>query len=63
MNERTHTFTVKAAFIKQPKVLYPNLSLEANIVLNTKKNAIVIPKEYLVAVIANRYLRGIMKRD
>jgi len=48
MNERTHTFTVKAAFIKQPKVLYPNLSLEANIVLNTKKNAIVIPKEYLV---------------
>jgi len=48
MNERTHTFTVKAAFVEQPKVLYPNLSLEANIVLNTKKNAIVIPKEYLV---------------
>jgi HlyD family secretion protein len=48
MNERTHTFTVKANFVEQPKVLYPNLSLEANIVLNTKKNAIVIPKEYLV---------------
>lgn len=48
MNERTHTFTVKAHFTEQPKVLYPNLSLEANIVLNTKKNAIVIPKEYLV---------------
>lgn len=48
MNERTHTFTIKANFVEQPKVLYPNLSLEANIVLNTKKNAIVIPKEYLV---------------
>lgn len=48
INERTHTFTVKANFVEQPKVLYPNLSLEANIVLNTKKNAIVIPKEYLV---------------
>ncbi|MDP2388118.1 MAG: efflux RND transporter periplasmic adaptor subunit [Bacteroidota bacterium] len=48
MKERTHTFLVKAQFIQAPKVLYPNLSLEANIVLNTKKNALVIPKEYLV---------------
>jgi len=48
MNERTHTFTIKAVFVDKPKVLYPNLSLEANIVLNRKKDAIVIPKEYLV---------------
>ncbi len=48
MNERTHTFTIKAVFVDKPKVLYPNLSLEANIVLSTKKNAIVIPKEYLI---------------
>ena len=48
MNERSRTFTVEAVFKDQPKELYPNLTLEANIVIQTKKNALIIPREYLV---------------
>lgn len=48
MNERTRTFTVKARFINQPPTIYPNLSVEANIIIQTKKNALVIPTEYIL---------------
>ncbi len=48
MNERTKTFTVEARFTKQPPVLYPNFTVEANIVIQTKKNALTIPRNYLV---------------
>ncbi|WP_018342651.1 efflux RND transporter periplasmic adaptor subunit [Cytophaga aurantiaca] len=48
MNERTRTFTVKAQFINQPPTIYPNLSVEANIIIHTKKNALVIPTSYLL---------------
>ncbi len=48
MNERTRTFKVEAAFTKKPDVLYPNLSLEANIVINEKKNVLTIPTSYLL---------------
>lgn len=47
MNERTRTFTVKAAFINQPPTIYPNLSVEANIIIQTKKDALIIPATYL----------------
>jgi HlyD family secretion protein len=48
MNERTKTFTVQAEFISFPFMLYPNISFEANIIINTKKNALLIPREYLI---------------
>lgn len=48
MNERSRTFKIEAHFIKPPKKLYPNLTAEANIIIQTKKNAITIPKDYLV---------------
>lgn len=48
MNERTRSFTVEAAFVTQPDRLYPNLTTEANIVIQTKKNALTIPRDYLV---------------
>jgi HlyD family secretion protein len=48
MNERTKTFLVEAVFTKQPPLLYPNLTVEANIVIQTKENAITIPRNYLV---------------
>ncbi|MEZ4804368.1 MAG: efflux RND transporter periplasmic adaptor subunit [Bacteroidia bacterium] len=48
MNERSKTFTVEALFITKPKLLYPNLSSEANIVLQEKDNAITIPRDYLM---------------
>jgi hypothetical protein len=44
MNERTKTFLVEAKFTKQPKILYPNLTAEANIIIQTKKNAITLPR-------------------
>ncbi|AKQ44614.1 hypothetical protein TH63_01570 [Rufibacter radiotolerans] len=48
MNERSRTFQVDARFVNPPATLYPNLSAEANIVVQTKKNALLIPREYIV---------------
>jgi RND family efflux transporter MFP subunit len=48
MNERSKTFTIEAVFTKQPPTLYPNLSLEANIVIQKKEKAITIPRNYLI---------------
>ena len=47
MNERSKTFTIEAKFIDAPNVLYPNLSLEANIVINSHAKALCIPVTYL----------------
>jgi multidrug efflux pump subunit AcrA (membrane-fusion protein) len=46
-DERNQTFKVEALFNKAPKVLYPGLSGEANIIIAKKKNALTISKEYL----------------
>lgn len=48
MNERSRTFEVEATFVKQPETLYPNLTFEANIVLQIKEKALTIPRSYLV---------------
>lgn len=48
MNEKTRAFTVKANFTKQPKVLFPNLTVEANIILQTKAKVLTIPRNYLI---------------
>lgn len=48
MNERTRSITIEAEFTKAPPSLYPNLSAEANILINAKENAITIPRSYLV---------------
>ncbi|NRD24622.1 HlyD family efflux transporter periplasmic adaptor subunit [Winogradskyella litoriviva] len=47
-DERNQTFLVEAVFVKQPKVLYPGLSGEANIVIAQKENVLTIPKTYLI---------------
>jgi multidrug efflux pump subunit AcrA (membrane-fusion protein) len=44
MNERTKTFMVEAFFSKQPDILFPNLTIEANIVISTKKNTLTLPR-------------------
>lgn len=49
MNERTRTFLVEAEFVQKPPTLYPNLTTEANILIQFKDNAITIPRTYLVA--------------
>ena len=48
MNERSRTFKIEAHFVNNPPKLYPNLTVEANIIIQTKKNALTIPKSYLV---------------
>lgn len=48
MNERSKTFLVEAEFVSQPNILYPNITFEASIIINTKKNAILIPRNYLL---------------
>ncbi len=48
MNERSKSFTVIANFVSQPTVLYPFLTAEANIVIQTKKDALTIPRHYLI---------------
>jgi HlyD family secretion protein len=48
MNERSRTFIVEAHFVNSPNKLFPNLSAEANIIIQTKKNIITIPNNYIV---------------
>lgn len=48
MNDRSRTFKVEAVFVTKPAKLYPNLTVESNIVINTKENALTIPRNYLV---------------
>ncbi|MES1226712.1 MAG: hypothetical protein ABUT20_65160, partial [Bacteroidota bacterium] len=48
MNPNTRTFTIEARFIKRPSVLYPNLTAEGNIIIREKKDAIIIPRNYLI---------------
>ena len=48
MNDRTRSFTVEAIFINRPQRLYPNLTVEANIIIQKKSNALIIPRNYLI---------------
>lgn len=48
MNERSRTFAVEAEFNEKPPVLYPNLTVEANIIIQEKANVMTIPRDYLI---------------
>ena len=48
MDTRTQTFEVEGTFVSMPDRLYYGLTGEANIVIAEKKNALVIPREYIV---------------
>ncbi len=48
MDIRSKTFTIEASFITQPTILYPFLTLEASIILEEKKNALLIPVTFLI---------------
>ena len=47
-DERNQTFKVEAVFIKEPDVLYPGLSGEANIIISKKDSVLTIPKTYII---------------
>ncbi len=63
MNERTRTFKADAIFVKRPDNIYPNLSAEANIIIQVKNKALTIPRAYLVedkyVLLANKEKRKI----
>jgi multidrug efflux pump subunit AcrA (membrane-fusion protein) len=48
MNEQSKSFTIEAVFINAPPTLYPNLTVEGNIVIAVKEKALLIPRDYLV---------------
>lgn len=48
MNERSKSFTIEAVFTQQPAQLFPNLSCEANIIIQEKTKALTIPRSYLL---------------
>jgi len=48
MNEASKSFLVEGVFVNGPEVLYPNLTLEANIVIEVKEDALILPRSYIV---------------
>jgi HlyD family secretion protein len=48
MNPKSKSFKVDAAFSTQPENLYPNLSSQANVIIEVKEKAITIPRAYLI---------------
>jgi HlyD family secretion protein len=63
MNDKTRSFTVEAGFAKRPPALYPSLTCEANIVIQTKEKALTIPRSYLqnneTVLLANKQPRKV----
>jgi len=64
MNDRSRTFKVEANFITKPQALYPNLTIEANIIIQTKENALTIPRNYLIddslVILSNKEKRKVV---
>ncbi len=48
MDAKSKTFTVEAEFVTAPPGLFPNLSLESNILVQVHPNALVIPRNILL---------------
>ncbi len=48
MNARTRSFQAHAIFNTEPKELYPNLTVEANIIIHKKEAVLTIPRNYMV---------------
>jgi HlyD family secretion protein len=47
MNERSKLFSVEAEWQEPPPSLYPNLTVEANIIIAVRVNVITIPRSFL----------------
>ena len=47
MDERSKSFIVEALFVDGPPRLYPNLTLEANIIIQVKEGALLVPSNYI----------------
>jgi HlyD family secretion protein len=49
MEEESRSFVVKASFISRPPTLFPNLTVEANILIQSKDEALTIPRMLLIS--------------
>lgn len=48
MDNRSRSFEIEAIFTSRPPRLFPNLTVEANILITAKTNALTIPRTYLM---------------
>lgn len=48
MDEQSKSFTVEGIFINEPTVLYPNLTLEANIIIQSKEDVLTLPRNFII---------------
>lgn len=48
MNERSKSFCVEATFKDAPPLLFPNLTVEGNIIIARRENALTVPRSYLI---------------
>ncbi len=48
MNQKSKTFEVIARFTREPPSLYPNLTVEANVLIQKKDKALTIPASFLL---------------
>ena len=47
INSQSKTTTIEAEFTHPPSLLYPNSSFEANVVIISKKDAVLVPRNYV----------------
>jgi HlyD family secretion protein len=63
MNEASRTFTIEMDFLKAPSPLFPNLTLEANVILAKKEKTLLIPRDFLLndnsVLLENKEIRKI----
>ncbi len=62
MNERSKTFLVDAEFINPPSKLYPNLSVEANIIIKEAENTLTIPRKFISKTNTITFENGTIKK-
>jgi HlyD family secretion protein len=48
MDLTSKSFKIEAEFVDPPAVLYPNMNFEANIIINSKEDVLLVPREYLI---------------
>lgn len=48
MDAKLRTFKVEGSFVNSPKLLYPNIDFEANIVVEEKEDVLLVPREYIL---------------
>ena len=48
MDEQSKTFTIEGQFVKGPESLYPYVTFEANVLIQTKNAALLIPRNYIL---------------